>query len=173
MDTVDATPHASVGDRVTLSPACYPFVKLRLRTNTRICAGAAQTSVQLLRKPAAASAGNCARTIIAARSRRTTTRSCRAEFGLTGTRTTARDERKFAALRLCGHVRWAALLRGGRRGVIRATKKRDRIFVGRQARTRLVRPLSARALPIAPDPMHATSPTADGRGESWRRGFPV
>jgi hypothetical protein len=45
MDTVDGTPHASVGDGVTLFPACYPLVKLRLRTNTRICAGVAQYSV--------------------------------------------------------------------------------------------------------------------------------
>src|SRR6266576_2926158 len=45
MNTIDATPHVSVGDRVTLFSQRYPFVKSSLRTNTHNNCG----SVQFLR----------------------------------------------------------------------------------------------------------------------------
>jgi hypothetical protein len=45
MNTIDATPHVSVGDGVTLFSQRYLFVKFALRTNTHNKCG----SVQFLR----------------------------------------------------------------------------------------------------------------------------
>jgi hypothetical protein len=49
LDTIDATPHVSVGDDATLFAAHYLFVKLHLRTNTRSRRRLAQISVLLPR----------------------------------------------------------------------------------------------------------------------------
>src|ERR1700738_4786133 len=49
LDTIDATPHVSVGDDVPLFAAHYLFVKLQLRTNTQSWCRFAQISVLLLR----------------------------------------------------------------------------------------------------------------------------
>jgi hypothetical protein len=49
LDTIDATPHVSVGDDDTLFAPHYLFVKLQLRTNTQSRCRFAQISVLLLR----------------------------------------------------------------------------------------------------------------------------